>query len=73
MTIGVNWKAVWKPVWKTVWQQKTPIPPIPTKPKRTGMGGYGGPQLEPRWKQIQKRDIDDIELIKIILEFLSRV
>ena len=69
--IGINWKPVWKHVWKKVWKQATPVPPV--SPKRTGMGGYGGPQLEPRWKQIQKRDKDDIELIRIILEFLSRV
>ena len=68
--IGINWKPVWKHVWKKVWKQETPTPPVP--PKRSGMGG-SGIQLEPRWKQIQERDRDDLELIKIILEFLSRV
>ena len=68
--IGINWKPVWKHVWKKVWKQATPVPPVP--PKRSGMGG-AGIQLEPRWKQIQKRDRDDLELIRIILEFLSRV
>jgi len=69
-TIGINWKPVWKPVWKKVWRQ----PPVPPKPKPSDeMGGGGRIRLEPRWKQIQKRDRDDMELIKIILEFLSRV
>ena len=70
--IGINWKPVWKHVWKKVWKQAPPIPPVPPKPSDE-MGGGGRIRLKPRWKQIQERDRDDMELIRIILEFLSRI
>lgn len=78
--IGINWKAVWKQVWKKVWKQ-APIPaPTPTPTILRAGGGASGRYEEELWEQIQyerwqiaQQNADDLEVVRVLTEFLSRM
>jgi hypothetical protein len=81
MTIGINWKSVWKPVWKQVWEQTTPVPPTP--PVFVDQGGSPAARRRARrdWlireaevtREIEQQNADDIEVVRVLTEFLSRM
>lgn len=68
MTIGINWKAVWKPVWKKVWKQAV-IPPTPAPIQEVIPGGG----KRKRRDFTREQNEDDLEVVRILTEFLSRM
>lgn len=64
--IGINWRPVWKPVWKKVWKQGV-VPPTPV-PTPSVIPGGGK-----RRDFTREQNEDDLEVVRILTEFLSRM
>ncbi len=86
MTIGINWQPVWKTVWEKVWKQVVPVPPVPPTPGPSHVSGGGGiavgrrERLPDSWweseklaKEIQQQNADDLEVVRILTEFLEEL